>query len=358
MPFSRPFYSLQTQKTGRNEVRWQPYGSESRFYQAGKTNMLQTANSYSLPLKPPFTADIRVDIVATLSYFDMFSYPLTEKEVFLFLGHEHDYDVFRKSLQQLVNQQIVFRSDDFYCLRESADMAARRRAGNEKAGELMKTAKKVAAMLSWIPFVRGIAVSGSLSKNFADERSDIDLFIITAPGRLWIARTCMHVFKKASFLANKQHLFCMNYYVDESEAQIAEKNIYTAIEVATLRPMQGARAFSRFFSANTWTKKYLPQHHLRLSSANAVPMPFIKRAGEFLLHVLGGNALDRWLMNITARRWNKKTRLQKTNDHGMVMGMQATRHCAKPQPGNFQHQLLATYEKTMRSYLSLLGKNE
>jgi hypothetical protein len=69
-------------------------------------------------------------------------------------------------------------------------------------------------------------------------------FITTAKNRLWIARTLMHGLKKLTFLFNKQHYFCMNYYVDEvQQLQIREKNIYTAIEVATLMPSTGRYYF-------------------------------------------------------------------------------------------------------------------
>jgi predicted nucleotidyltransferase len=47
----------------------------------------------------------------------------------------------------------------------------------------IKKAKAVAKFLSWFPYIRGIAISGSLSKNFADENSDLDFFIITAANR-------------------------------------------------------------------------------------------------------------------------------------------------------------------------------
>jgi predicted nucleotidyltransferase len=118
----------------------------------------------------------------------------------------------------------------------------------------MTKAKGVGRLLIKFPFVRGVGISGSLSKNFADDKSDIDLFIITEKDRLWIARTLMHCFKKLTFLANRQHHYCMNYYVDEQQLQIAEKNIYTAIEVDTLIPLEGDVVFEQFYTANTWTR--------------------------------------------------------------------------------------------------------
>src|SRR5476651_1607174 len=124
----------------------------------------------------------------------------------------------------MVANQYIYSFGEFYTLKNDPLLMTRRMAGSQKAAELIKIAQRVSNILIRIPYVKGIAISGSLSKNYADDDSDIDLFIITSKNRLWIARTLMHCVKKLSFLFNKQHYFCMNYYVDESQLEIAEKN--------------------------------------------------------------------------------------------------------------------------------------
>jgi hypothetical protein len=98
------------------------------------------------------------------------------------------------------------------------------------------------------PFVRGIGISGSLSKNYADEDADIDFFIITSRNHLWIARTFLHGLKKLSFLVGKQDWYCMNYFIDEEALVIAEKNIFTATEVVTLKPVCGEKRDYNLFT--------------------------------------------------------------------------------------------------------------
>nr|WP_255670535.1 nucleotidyltransferase domain-containing protein [Mucilaginibacter sp. UR6-11] len=206
-------------------------------------------------------------------------------------------------------------------------------------------------MLIRFPYVRGIAISGSLSKNFADENSDIDLFIITAKNRLWIARTLMHTFKKLTFLVGKQDYFCMNYYIDEEQLEIKEKTIYTAIEVVTLIPLQGDTVIEQFYAANSWTREYLPNKIMRLSSAKPLRPTLFKVLFEKLLNNPVGNAIDSRLMKITAGRWNKKTAQKKLNSKGAIMAMDADKHYAKPDPGNFQARLLEQYKNKMSQIL-------
>ena len=155
----------------------------------------------------------------------------------------------------LINETI-FLHDDFYSLHNNPLLAYRRKEGNLRAKKLIPRAYAIGRFLYRFPFVRAIAISGSLSKDFADEKADIDFFIITKANRLWIARTMMHLFKKLTFITGHQHYFCMNYYVDEEALLIQDQNIFTAIEIRTLLPVCGGRQHDNFFEVNNWACKF------------------------------------------------------------------------------------------------------
>jgi len=305
----------------------------------------------SYPLINKNLSEIKENILATLAYFDMFNYPLTRAETYLFLNQKCSFDVFDDGLKSLLANGTIHQFDRFYTLKNDHQVAVRRTAGNKKAEELIKIAKRVGNMLIRFPFVRGIAISGSLSKNFADETSDIDLFIITAKNRLWIARTLMHCLKKMTFLVNRQHYFCMNYYVDEQQMEIAEKNVYTAIEIGTLIPLEGDLVFEKFYADNAWTRDFLPNKTMRVASAKPVKARFGKTFFEGFLNMLPAGAIDNLLMKITASRWLRKTQRHKLNSHGLVLAMVTGKHHAKPDPKNFQANLLLRYENKVSRLL-------
>jgi predicted nucleotidyltransferase len=288
---------------------------------------------------------VKHDILATLSYFDIFDYPLNQTEIFQFSKNPSTQKEITESLQQLAMEGWVFKFDEFYSLQDNYSLIMRRRQGNARARDLLKKAEKIAAFLSAFPFVRGVAVSGSLSKNFADENSDIDFFIITSRNTLWLARTIMHCFKKFTYLTKKQHFFCMNYYISEAMLEIKEKNIFTATEVVTLLPLRGIEAFRKFFIANKWSNNLLPNHTLRVSYVEEAKNPLSKKIGELLLNHPPGRLLDILLMKYTAYRWTKKTKSKKLNMRGIVMGMDTSRHYAKPLAESFQQKLILIYEK-------------
>lgn len=290
-------------------------------------------------------SSLRSSILRVLAYFDIFHYPLLKEEIFNYLDQKCNNCYFIEWLSILEQEQIIYKYKDFYSLQNNPLLIHRRIEGNERAVELLKRAKKIGRFLQRFPFVRGVGISGSLSKNFADQYSDIDFFIITASNRLWIARTCMHLFKKLTFLFGQQHFYCMNYYVDESRLTLEERNIYAAIELKTLIPVGGLAAMKVFNASNTWAVDYLPQ----LTPQNNIDAPegknVLKSLVEKMFDFSWGDVINRKLFNITTKRWEKKKEKGKKNGKGMKMGMATDIHFARSNPGAFQEKVLGLYEE-------------
>jgi predicted nucleotidyltransferase len=290
---------------------------------------------------------IKKDIIATLTYFNLFDYPLRKREIFIFLGHCDDFHEFEMALNKLAGESVIYKIGEFYSLQNNYALSERRYKGNEKAASMLKKAEQAANIISAFPFVKGVAVSGSLSKHFADENADIDFFIITEANRLWIARTFLHLFKKLTFLFNKQDNFCMNYFIDEAEPGILEKNLYTATEIATILPLHGARAFGIFYTVNDWARVFLPNKYMDASHAKEIKRTWYKYIAEKIFSNRLGNSLDNFLMKLTAGRWDSKTRLKRKDSKGFLLGMHTGKHFAKPNPEHFQKKLLQRYENSL-----------
>ncbi|MES2691553.1 MAG: hypothetical protein V4658_14185, partial [Bacteroidota bacterium] len=122
-------------------------------------------------------------IVSVLLYFDMFDHPLTPEEVAECSKvplHEQELN---RALNNLVQKKLVFNIDRFYCLKNNPGIIAKRIRGNALADIYLRRAGIVSRFVSWFPFVRGVIISGSLSKHYMDHGSDIDFFIVTEKGR-------------------------------------------------------------------------------------------------------------------------------------------------------------------------------
>ncbi len=293
-------------------------------------------------------------IIRVLTYFNIFNYPLKGDEIFSFLPRDCGKGFFEKTLDSLCEDGIIYRIEEFYSLQKNNALAERRKSGSKRAAEQLKIAVRISRFLYRFPFVKGIAVSGSLSKNYADQNSDIDFFIITKANRLWLARTCMHLFKKLTFLTGRQHWYCMNYFIDEMALEIKEKNIYTAVEIMTVLPLQGNGIFKDFFASNKWTKSYFPLYQPRIHAAEEVRKGILTSITEKLFAKGIGDKLNDVLMRLTIKRWNKKAWEHQRSYSGELMGLDGTAHYAKPDPANFQSRILNRYEKEAEAFMMRL----
>jgi predicted nucleotidyltransferase len=285
------------------------------------------------------------NILKTLGYFDLFQYPLTDEEIYFFNSAEVTLTAVNKALEELLNDNSVFKIGEFYSIHNNSSLAERRRNGNLLATEHLIIARRVAKFLYRFPYVKAIAVSGSLSKNFATDKTDIDFFIITKTNRLWIARTCMHLYKKLTFLRGRQNWFCMNYYVDENAMEIAEKNIFTAMEIVTLLPMHGKDCLDKFIEKNKWTDSFFPLKNFNNSISADIKKGFPGKLIEKIFAGRLGDYADTRLMTITDKRWRKKVQSQQVNSRGAHLGMSIDRHFSKPDPKNFQEKVLRAYSE-------------
>ena len=292
---------------------------------------------------------MRPSILKVLAYFDLFDYPVTTDEILFFMDQEVSLIDLKAELDALTHRGLLFPDGNFYALRQDPELAIRRIRGNRHADELLKIAARISRQLYLFPYVRGIGISGSLSKHFADEQADIDYFIITRRNRLWIARTLMHLFKKMNYLRNRQNWYCMNYYVDEEALEIKEKNIFTATEMITLLPASGNGGLVKFFDANDWTAHYFPHYRTRQKEAKGpVPSSVLKTTLEKLLNNRWGDRLDDLLQRWTSRRWEKKEQRGDRNKKGNRMSLQNEKHFSRPNPGNFQQRVLGRYEVRLK----------
>jgi hypothetical protein len=287
---------------------------------------------------------LRPSILKVSAYFDVFDYPLTAEEIGFFMDREIPIAELKTALDTLTKEHHLFRTGRFYALRDIPGLSERRINGNIHAAELLGIARKISRLLYQFPYVRGIGVSGSLSKNYADDDSDIDYFVITRTNRLWIARTFMHFYKKWSFLTGRQHWYCMNYYVDEEALEIEEKNIFTAIELITLLPVCGNGGLVQFFDANNWATDLLPnyRHRIRTTEDTGKSSRF-KKLFEWLFNHRIGDWLDDLLRDLTTRRWQKKEARGIRNAKGFTMSLKTGKHYSRPNPAMLQKKILDLY---------------
>lgn len=277
-----------------------------------------------------------------LHYFGIFKYPLTADEIHVFNAVKSSKEEIGLALQHLERSGRIFKHHAFFMNKDEPGWAEERKAGNLRAKLWLKKAALPVKLISSCPFVRSIAISGSLSKNYATDDPDIDYFIITEVNRLWIARTLLHLFKKLTFITGHQHHYCMNFFIDTEALSLDQINQYAAIELVTLLPVFNSTLIEELLVKNAWLHDFLPNHSAVLKRDYLLPerKQFLKRFLEKFLNLLAPEKINRKLMKITDRKWRKKWQHAKYTAEEYHQALQTEIHISRNHPDNYEKVVL------------------
>lgn len=250
----------------------------------------------------------REAVIYVILYYDIFYYPLRQEDIVSLLSHKYNSNSVQQALAELCGEGLIREHDGFYSRHSKiVELVNQRKISNDRAKHLMKKIPLYAGLLSCVPFVKSIAVSGSLSKGSANASADIDFIVITKHNRLWICKSMVQLLKRVLRLFGKEHYLCANYFISESKTVMDEKNIFIAMELATLLPVYQANQFDALIQSNEWSKKFVANSRLQQTLYAARPffvLKFFKYLFSFLL-TLVAFFLDNALMNLSRRRWRK-----------------------------------------------------
>lgn len=281
-------------------------------------------------------------VLLTLMYFDVFRHPLTIDEVFRFCQWEAcTLTEVASSIEELQTIGMVKGRDGFFFLSDAEHFIDLRHERNHRAIKYSRKAEKWSQFISRFPFVRTVCISGSLSKGTMDKDGDIDYFIITEPGRLWVARTLLILFKKV-FLLNSKKYFCVNYFIDTGHLSIPDRNLFAATEITFLKPMRDSSAFRHFIEENRWSALFYPNHNRKAENIPPTHNGMLKRYSENLLSGKLGEWLDEKFFRITLSRW--KNKFPHHDESHFEIDFRSRKHVSKHHPNGFQRVVLSKLE--------------
>jgi hypothetical protein len=252
---------------------------------------------------------IAVAAVEAITYADLFDWPLTADEVHRFLPvtARHDDVVAALGASRACGE--VTSVDGLYVLPGRAVLADRRRRREATSALLWPKAVRACRMVAALPWVRLVAVSGSLAVGAAEDGADVDLFIVTVDGRVWLARALTIALGRAAALAEgrREVWLCPNYILTASSLTLSERDIFTAHELVQLVPLFGPDTYRAFLEANRWYGEFLPNHPGYSGPIADLPGARVRRAVEPVLANPLVSRLERWEMDRKIERLRQRS---------------------------------------------------
>jgi len=242
-------------------------------------------------------------------YADIFDFPLTFDEIHRFLEFETSPENLKSLLDQAVDSGEIIWQNGYYQLPDRPDLVVRRQERWVAAQTLWPKAVHYGRWIAALPFVRMVAITGSLAvENPQDKIDDIDYLIVTQPGRLWLCRAAIILLVRYGHL-RRVHL-CPNYLITENILHFEDDNLFIAREMLQMVPLYGRSTYLEMRRRNDWITHYLPQgtglNLQRLNDKLSLGQTSLKKMGEFILRGFIGDLVEKPLQKFQI---TKHTRL-------------------------------------------------
>ncbi len=277
---------------------------------------------------------LRRSVIQTLCYFDIFSYPLTQTELSLFLwspdGQSPEYapGVFNDKIDG------VQAAGGYIYLAGREETVAERERRVWYVEQKMDIARRAIKKMRWVPFVKAVFVCNQLPVT-AKLRSDIDVFIIVQSGRLWLTRLWVTAFMSLLQLrrhgAHIEDHLCLSFYCTDDalnlEPVALEKpDIYLAYWIAWLIPVFDPLKYrEKIWEQNSWMHTYLPhltsryahEHRWHVSDSR-----FSRSVRLFQEKILGrsvGSILEKWSRKVQQAKMKRNPQHRHAHDSTHVV---------------------------------------
>ena len=249
---------------------------------------------------------VEVAIMRTILYADVFNFPLTTHEIHRYLIHDTalSQSQITKTLENSSYlKQHLYCEKGYFCLQVRKEIIQIRQKREKVSQELWSDAIRYGKWLSRIPFVRMVALTGALAvRNPSDSDDDFDYLLITASGRVWLARAFAIILVRIVKMFGRE--LCPNYVLADDQLVQSRQDLYTAHEVAQMQPIYGSETYSQMLNQNPWVQDYLPNI---ITPSLLQDSPYrLRKIAEWLLSGWVGDKIEQWEYRRKLERFSPK----------------------------------------------------
>lgn len=265
-------------------------------------------------------------VLATVAYTDQFHYPLSAQEVkqrllssaaLKTLGvkttavtQNPSQAKISQVLERLVRRKKLLKQGEWYGL-ATTDVAShfklrrqRARLNNRRKSQF----DQLVQVLRQVPWVWGVALTGSSAMANAPAAADVDVLIITTPQRLWLTRAAVLGLSWWHRQRGKNG-WCFNLWLEPTELALApeKQGVYEAYELWQCKWLFDRASWSQAWLAqNQWFGGFLPaaaaEDQAKLASLDTAKPSQSTLLSQFLNTLeLGGSWLNHALYWLETR---------------------------------------------------------
>ncbi len=205
-------------------------------------------------------------ILTTLKYFDQFNFPLSFNELWIRLPFKINQKKLQLILKKLIEQKQIIGQKNYYCLAKRKKVFNIRFQRKKITLQKEQQAAKFLNFVKKIPFIIGVAYTGSMAAYNADKKADLDFLIVTQRNRLWLARFLVLIFASLQHRRPKlgkkiTNQWDFNLWLEEDNLEMPadRQTLYEVYELLQVRWLvDKANLANLILQQNNWLKKFVP----------------------------------------------------------------------------------------------------
>lgn len=214
-------------------------------------------------------------IAGTLIYAGLFDYPLTLVQLrrSLIGTRMTETEILEVWTASGALRDAFEYRDGFFFQAGRDDLVAERRRREARSLAFLEAHRRLLRALAALPYVRLLALSGSVAHLNLAERGDLDLFVITRGPRVWSVTVAAVLLAK---LFRRRRTVCLNFVIADTRLEVGDQDLFTANQILHLKPLAGGSALAEFVAANPFVARFYPNG----SPSAAPPFPFSLHTGS------------------------------------------------------------------------------
>ena len=248
-------------------------------------------------------------------------------------------------------QSAIECAEGYYFPRGRRALLQTRPLREARSRRLLAAHGRALSLVMRLPFVRMVALSGSLAHLNADANADLDLFVVTAPGRVWSVTVTTLLVARA--LGWRRQL-CLNYVVSERGLMVEPADLFSANQIVHLQPLIGAPVYRRFLDANRFVERFYPNFRPRSVVGSGYSRTTrINRAIELLLDWTFAPLYEqvcrfsyRWHLQRRAHTWRSRDQVR------------LERECLKLHTHSHRHEVMEQFERALEAAADAVTREE
>jgi hypothetical protein len=285
--------------------------------------------------------DFERAVIKALAYADLFEQPLSIRDLWLYLvGHSIKADEFERTVRSRMGSYEVL--SDYAVLSGRADLVKAVATRREHARRKMAAVYRWRWLFALVPWVKMVAVTGSVAGGTPGSHDDIDILVITSRNRLWLSRfivtgllTLLGKRRKPNDdPARVDDKFCLNMWLSEDGLASEQQNLYVANELSRMKPVLNRdQMYERYIAANRWVERILPNFFDSAQTPEPVSLKVNRMPESWALLSWLDRQFERWQL----RRMRPRTRETVTEELLMF------------HPHDYSSEILQRYERKLNS---------